>query len=99
MLSGDTAMLKVDSWLILGLFAQFLFFMRFFIQWIISEKKGKSIIPLGFWYLSICGGILLLIYSIHKEDPVFILGQSMGTIIYSRNLYLIYKNKKISDTN
>jgi len=83
-----------NGWLILGLVAQFFFFMRFFIQWIASEKKGKSVIPIGFWYLSITGGLLLLIYAIHIKDPIFILGQSMGAFIYARNLILIYKNKK-----
>ena len=86
--------IKWNGWLILGLVAQFLFFMRFFIQWIASEKKGKSVIPIGFWYLSISGGLLLLIYAIHIKDPIFIFGQSMGAFIYGRNLFLIYKNKK-----
>ncbi|MBN1521988.1 MAG: lipid-A-disaccharide synthase N-terminal domain-containing protein [Candidatus Aureabacteria bacterium] len=87
-------MFELNGWIILGLVAQFLFFMRFFIQWIASERKGKSIIPIGFWYLSISGGLLLLVYAIHIKDPIFILGQSMGSFIYGRNLYLIYKNRK-----
>ena len=85
---------KLTFWLILGLVAQFLFFMRFFIQWVVSERRGQSVIPIGFWYLSLAGGGLLFIYAVHLGDPIFILGQSMGFIIYSRNLYLIYKNKK-----
>jgi len=78
-------------WIALGLIAQFIFFMRFFIQWLASERKGKSIIPVAFWYLSIAGSLMLLAYSIWRKDPVFILGQSMGALIYIRNLILIYR--------
>ena len=84
----------MNLWIILGLFAQFLFFMRFFVQWIVSEKKGESIIPISFWYFSIAGSLLLLIYSIYRKDVVFILGQSVGSLIYMRNLILIYKRGK-----
>ncbi len=87
----------MNSWIILGLFAQFLFFLRFFVQWIVSEKKGQSIIPVSFWYLSIGGSILLLIYSIYRKDIVFILGQSVGSFIYMRNLILIYRKGKVSE--
>jgi lipid-A-disaccharide synthase-like uncharacterized protein len=81
-------------WLGLGFFAQLMFSARFLVQWLASEKAGKSIMPLLFWYLSIAGSVLLLAYSIHRKDPVFILGQSMGIFIYSRNLYLIRREKK-----
>jgi len=81
-------------WVSLGLLGQLCFFLRFFIQWIASEKKKKSTIPIAFWFFSIAGGIILLIYSIYRKDPVFILGQSMGILIYSRNLYFIYRKKK-----
>ncbi len=81
-------------WLGLGFFAQLMFSARFLVQWLASEKAGKSIMPLLFWHLSIAGSVLLLVYSIHRKDPVFILGQSMGIIIYSRNLYLIRREKK-----
>ena len=81
-------------WLGLGLFAQLLFSARFLVQWLASERAGKSIMPLLFWYLSIAGSGLLLAYAIHRKDPVFILGQSMGIFIYSRNLYLIRREKK-----
>lgn len=80
-------------WLVIGLIAQILFFMRFLIQWIVSEKKGESVIPIQFWHLSIIGSLMLLAYSIYRKDPVFILGQCMGVIIYVRNLLLIYKKK------
>lgn len=83
-------------WLGLGFFAQILFSARFLVQWIMSERAGRSIIPILFWYLSIGGSSLLLIYAIHRLDPVFILGQSTGTLIYARNLYLIYREKKAS---
>jgi lipid-A-disaccharide synthase-like uncharacterized protein len=70
-----------------------MFGMRFFVQWIASEKAKKSVIPIAFWYLSICGSLILLVYAVHRRDPVFILGQSTGSFIYLRNLYLI-KNEK-----
>jgi lipid-A-disaccharide synthase-like uncharacterized protein len=81
-------------WLVIGFIGQALFGMRFVIQWIISEKRGESVIPLPFWYFSIGGSIILLSYAIHKQDPVFILGQSLGSIIYIRNLILISRKKK-----
>ena len=77
--------------LIIGFTGQGLFASRFIVQWIYSEKKGESYIPLIFWYLSIFGGIGLLIYAISRKDPVIIMGQSFGIFIYLRNLYLIYK--------
>ena len=80
-------------WLTLGLFAQFLFSMRFLVQWIASEKQKKSVVPIYFWYLSIGGSTLLLFYAIHRKDPVFILGQSIGLFIYFRNLMLIHSKK------
>ena len=83
-------------WLGLGFFAQILFSARFLVQWLASERVGKSIMPLAFWYLSIAGSILLLAYSIYRKDPVFILGQSLGIFIYSRNLFLIYREKKMA---
>lgn len=81
-------------WLVIGFVGQALFGMRFLIQWIISEKRRESVIPLPFWYFSIAGSIILLSYAIHKQDPVFILGQSLGSIIYIRNLMLISRKKK-----
>tara|TARA_Y100001970_G_C13916290_1_gene691150 strand:- start:121 stop:417 length:297 start_codon:yes stop_codon:yes gene_type:complete len=78
--------------LIIGFLGQGLFASRFIVQWIYSEKQGKSSIPVVFWYLSIMGGIGLLIYAISRKDPVIILGQSFGIFIYLRNLILIYRN-------
>jgi len=80
--------------LIIGFAGQGLFASRFLVQWIYSEKKGESTIPIVFWYLSIFGGVGLLVYAIFRKDPVIIVGQLFGILIYLRNLYLIY-NKKL----
>ena len=78
---------------IIGFTGQGIFASRFIVQWIYSEKKGESFIPVIFWYLSIFGGLGLLTYAIFRKDPVIILGQSFGIFIYLRNLILIYKKK------
>jgi lipid-A-disaccharide synthase-like uncharacterized protein len=78
-------------WLAIGFLGQILFAMRFVVQWIASEKRGESVIPIAFWYFSIGGGLILFAYSIWRMDPVFILGQSLGVFIYGRNLYLIHR--------
>ena len=79
--------------LIIGFAGQGLFASRFIFQWIYSEKRGESSIPVIFWYLSIFGGVGLLTYAIFRKDPVIILGQTFGIFIYLRNLILIYKKK------
>tara|TARA_B100001250_G_scaffold171305_1_gene147532 strand:+ start:171 stop:461 length:291 start_codon:yes stop_codon:yes gene_type:complete len=79
----------------IGFLGQGLFASRFIVQWLYSEKKGVSSIPVVFWYLSIFGGIGLLTYAIFRKDPVIILGQAFGIFIYLRNLILIYKKKKL----
>ena len=84
----------MNGWVILGFVGQATFFMRFLFQWIVSEKKGESFIPICFWYLSISGGLILLAYAIHIGDPIFTLGQSCGMIVYVRNLMLIYRNNE-----
>jgi lipid-A-disaccharide synthase-like uncharacterized protein len=76
-------------WVILGLTAQIVFGMRFIVQWWVSEKAGKSTVPLSFWYLSLAGGVLMLAYAIYRWDPVFMLGQALGLVVYVRNLVLI----------
>ena len=86
----------MNGWVLFGFFGQFVFAMRFIIQWIVSEKKKESIVPVSFWYLSICGGVILLIYAIYKNDPVFMLGQATGLIVYARNLMLITKKKNMN---
>ena len=78
-------------WIIVGILGQVLFFIRFFVQWLASERAGKSVIPIALWYFSIMGGLILFAYALWRHDPVFILGQSIGIVIYSRNLYLIRK--------
>tara|TARA_Y100000590_G_C15583468_1_gene963241 strand:- start:174 stop:476 length:303 start_codon:yes stop_codon:yes gene_type:complete len=79
--------------LIIGFLGQGIFASRFVVQWIHSEKKGESFIPIIFWYLSIFGGLALLTYAIFRKDPVIITGQLFGIFIYTRNLILIYKKK------
>lgn len=83
-----------DPWKILGFSAQGLFFSRFLVQWIASERAGRSFVPTSFWYLSMAGGALLFLYAVHIKDPVFILGQSMGLIVYVRNLMLVKKQRR-----
>ena len=87
--------MTVTQWVIIGFVGQALFGARFIIQWIISEKQGESTIPLAFWYCSIGGSIVLLTYAIHKQDIVFIVGQSLGSIVYIRNLILIDRKRKV----
>ena len=80
-------------WLILGFLGQGLFSARFVVQWIKSEREKKSVFPVAFWYFSIGGGLTLLAYAIHKQDPVFIVGQASGLFIYLRNLYFVVYEK------
>ncbi len=86
--------MSVKVWLIIGFAGQILFGLRFLVQWICSEIKQESHIPVVFWYFSIGGGAILLIYAIHRNDPVFIVGQATGLLVYLRNLRLIYKKEK-----
>jgi lipid-A-disaccharide synthase-like uncharacterized protein len=83
-----------NVWLLIGLVGQALFGCRFLVQWVASEKQRRSVIPLAFWYLSIAGGATLLLYAIHQADPVFILGQTTGVIIYARNLVLLEREQR-----
>lgn len=81
-------------WIGVGLAAQLLFSMRFLVQWLATEKARASTIPETFWYFSFFGGLLLLAYACYRVDPVFILGQATGLVIYSRNIYLIWLGKR-----
>jgi lipid-A-disaccharide synthase-like uncharacterized protein len=81
-------------WIAIGLIAQLMFSMRFLVQWIATEKARASIIPETFWYFSFAGGVLLLAYAVYRTDPVFILGQATGLVIYSRNIYFIWLGKR-----
>lgn len=81
-------------WLIIGFVGQGLFAMRFIVQWIYSERKKQSVVPIVFWYFSLGGGAVMLMYALYKRDPVFIVGQATGLFVYTRNLYLIYTYNK-----
>jgi lipid-A-disaccharide synthase-like uncharacterized protein len=82
------------TWLIIGFSAQLMFSARFLVQWIASERERKSVVPIAFWFLSLGGGGLLLSYAIWRKDPVFILGQAGGVVIYLRNLHLIFRERR-----
>ena len=84
---------KCDTWFIFGLVGQVLFTCRFLYQWIVSERRKESIIPLGFWYLSISGSLTLFIYGVGRAEPILVLGQSVNTLIYTRNLMFIHRKK------
>jgi len=81
-------------WVAFGLAGQLLFMGRFLVQWIASEREHRSVVPVAFWYFSIGGGVILFTYALYRADPVFILGQSVGLFIYSRNLWLIHAEKR-----
>jgi lipid-A-disaccharide synthase-like uncharacterized protein len=81
-------------WLVVGFGGQLAFSARFLVQWVVSEARRESVIPVPFWYLSLVGGSLLLVYAIHRRDPVFILGQGAGLVVYLRNLVLISRRRK-----
>lgn len=85
--------MKETLWLGIGFLGQAMFSMRFLVQWLQSERQRRSIIPVAFWYFSILGGVTLLAYAIYREDPVFILGQGAGLVIYGRNLYFIWQER------
>jgi lipid-A-disaccharide synthase-like uncharacterized protein len=78
-------------WLAIGLLGQALFSARFFVQWIASERRRRSVVPRAFWYFSMGGGITLLAYAIYRRDPVFIIGQGAGLFVYARNLWFIHR--------
>lgn len=81
-------------WIGIGLAGQALFGARFLVQWIASERSKKSIVPLAFWYLSLGGGFILLSYAVYRMDPVFVIGQATGFLIYLRNIYLIFRERR-----
>ncbi len=84
------------GWLLIGFIGQALFSARFLVQWVYSERRKRSLIPVVFWYFSLAGGTTLFVYALHIGDPVFILGQSMGVLIYTRNLYFIHKQRQFA---
>ena len=81
-------------WLAVGFLGQAFFSMRFLVQWIASERRKESVIPIYFWYFSIGGGLTLLTYAVYRQDPVFVVGQAAGLLVYSRNLYLIHRKRE-----
>lgn len=85
-----------DLWVLIGFLGQFLFAARFIVQWISSERKRESHIPIQFWYLSLFGGSIMAAYAIHRRDPVFVVGQMSGLIVYIRNLMLIHAQRRSS---
>jgi len=89
----DVFVAKFDFWLAFGLGAQLLFTARFLVQWIASERAGKSVVPMAFWIFSIAGGLMTLLYGIVKREPVIIFGQLLANVIYIRNVMLIWKNR------
>jgi lipid-A-disaccharide synthase-like uncharacterized protein len=91
--------LTEQVWVSVGLIGQVVFGLRFIVQWIATEKQKRSVIPVGFWYLSLAGSLILLAYAIYRCDPVFILGFSLNLLIYVRNLYFIHFHKHPELTN
>ena len=85
---------RLNWWVLLGYGGQALFGMRFVIQWIASERVGRSVFPAAFWFFSIGGGVLLLVYALYIRDPVFIIGQALGLFVYLRNLYFVYRERR-----
>jgi lipid-A-disaccharide synthase-like uncharacterized protein len=90
----EVFVLRFDGWAALGFLAQAMFSARFLIQWIMSERARRSVIPMAFWWFSIAGGALLFIYSLHRKDPVFIAGQGGGLLIYVRNVMLVMRERR-----
>lgn len=82
------------GWLAIGFLGQALFSARFIVQWLSSEKLKKSVIPQAFWYFSVAGGCTLLAYAVHRRDPVFVLGQAAGLLIYVRNLQFLWRDRR-----
>jgi lipid-A-disaccharide synthase-like uncharacterized protein len=82
--------------MVLGFAGQVAFTGRFVVQWLASEREGKSVVPVAFWVLSVVGSILLLAYAVHRRDPVFVLGQTTGVLVYVRNLHLIRRQRRIA---
>ncbi|MEX0752000.1 MAG: lipid-A-disaccharide synthase N-terminal domain-containing protein [Xanthobacteraceae bacterium] len=92
----DIFVVSLDWWVLLGFIAQGLFTMRFVVQWIASERAGKSVVPLAFWLFSIGGGVLLLGYALYRKDPVFIAGQAFGVFVYVRNLHFVLRERRVA---
>ncbi len=90
----DVFVAKFDLWLLFGVVAQIVFALRFVVQWIASERAGRSVMPTAFWFLSIVGGSMILAYGIQRREPIIIIGQVLAVFIYVRNLMLIWKERQ-----
>jgi lipid-A-disaccharide synthase-like uncharacterized protein len=90
----DVFVARFDLWLLFGLLAQIVFAMRFVVQWIASERAGRSVMPVAFWFISLLGGGLTLVYGLVRREPIIIIGQVLAVFIYVRNLMLIYRPRK-----
>jgi lipid-A-disaccharide synthase-like uncharacterized protein len=87
----DVFVARFDLWILFGLVAQIVFAMRFVVQWIASERAGRSVMPVAFWFISLVGGLLTLVYGLVRREPIIIIGQFLAIFIYVRNLMLIFK--------
>jgi lipid-A-disaccharide synthase-like uncharacterized protein len=90
----DVFVARFDFWLAFGIVAQLLFTARFIVQWLASEKAGKSVMPMAFWFLSMAGGTMTLLYGIVRREPIIIMGQALAVGIYVRNVVLILKERR-----
>lgn len=90
----DVFVARFDLWLVFGIVAQVLFAMRFVVQWVASERAGRSVMPVAFWFFSMAGGLLTLVYGIVRREPIIILGQVLSVFIYVRNLRLIVRERR-----
>lgn len=86
-----------DIWVGIGFLGQASFSARFFVQWVTSERRRESVIPIYFWYFSLLGGLILTAYALHRQDPVFVVGQGFGLVVYIRNLMLIYRKRRAEE--
>jgi lipid-A-disaccharide synthase-like uncharacterized protein len=89
----DVFVARFDFWLAFGIVAQLLFTARFVVQWVASERAGKSVMPLAFWFFSMAGGLMTLVYGLVRREPIIIMGQILAVFIYVRNLMLIFKTR------
>lgn len=90
----DVFIRRFDLWMAFGLAAQLMFTGRFLVQWIASERAGRSVVPLAFWYFSIGGGMMTLIYGLVKREPIIIVGQLFANLVYIRNVVLVKRGRK-----
>ena len=86
--------LRLNWWILIGYAGQSLFAMRFIVQWLASERVGRSVMPVAFWFFSMGGGVLLLVYALYIRDPVFIIGQGLGLFVYLRNLFFVFRERR-----